>query len=69
MHDPRHVHLMGALADQMFSEYGDAMHDAVQPRRAVVRTNPPAAAKPAAKPAPRMQAKKKTGLLAWLFGL
>jgi hypothetical protein len=69
MHDHRHVHQMGALADQMLSEYGDAMHAAVQTRSEVTYTNP-AAKKAAAKPAPRMQPKKKpTGIFAWLFGI
>lgn len=75
MHDHRHVQMMGALADQMLNEYGDAMHDAVQTRREVTITNPAAAAAagvPVAKTkaAPRMTAKKKpTGFFAWLFGI
>jgi len=75
MHSHHHVRHMGALADQMLSEYGDAMHEAVQTRSEVIYTNP-AAKKAAAKPAKpaelaaRMQPKKKpTGLFAWLFGL
>lgn len=79
MHDPRHVQMMGALADQLLSEYGDAMHEAVQTRRQVTVTNPAAAAttkaaaatktKTKAAPTTRMVAKKKpNSFFAWLFG-
>lgn len=72
MHDSHDIQMLGALADQMFSEYGDAMHEAVQPRRRVAITNTAKASKVApkgAKTTTRVKAKKKpTGFFAWLFG-
>lgn len=70
--------MLGALADQMLSEYGDAMHEAVQPRSRVAITNttkaaaiaPKAAKTTSATATTRVKAKKKkpTGFFAWLFG-
>ena len=68
--------MLGALADQMLSEYGDAMHEAVQPRSqvAITNTTKAATASKAAKTTSatsttRTKAKKKpTGFFAWLFG-
>lgn len=78
MHDSHDIRMLGALADQMLSEYGDAMHEAVQPRSQVAITNtakasgvaPKGAKTTSATATTRVKAKKKpTGLLAWLFGI
>jgi hypothetical protein len=73
MHDSRHIHLLGALSDQLLGEYGDAMHAAVNNKP--LRVNPAKTTAKAA-PAPTAVAKQKKltakprgkGFFSWLFG-